>query len=136
MPEIFSESIVHLLLAFVVLAILIGASIYVVGLFRADSLQQDQKTEDHLDYFRDLKLRGKLSDEEFRIIKKQLSVKIVEEQKERIGEPASDPIPDLALLLNRGGERMDVYTETGGETRLHGDHGDEEETVAFRERKN
>lgn len=84
MPELFSESIVHLILYFAILAILTGVGIYVASRFRANSIQQEQSDQnggEQLNYFRDLKLRGKLTEEEFRIIKKQLSAQIVETEK-------------------------------------------------------
>lgn len=99
MPEIFSETIVQLILYFAVLAILTGIAFYISGRVRANSLQQEQseqKVEEQLKYFRDLNFEGKLSNEEFRIIKKQLSAQIIEAERMRRRDPdRPDFQPDL-----------------------------------------
>lgn len=141
MPVIFSEAIVQLIVLFAVLAILTGVAIYVAGLFRFNSLQQEPKTTEHLDYFRELKSEGKLSESEFRIIKKQLSSRIVEEEKQatrKNGPVFKEPSADSTVLLNRGkrpdGAPWDDAASSNREdTRLAGggDDGDSDETVEF-----
>jgi len=122
MPVLFSESIIHLAISFAVLAILIGVAIHVTGLLRADSLQQEPKTQDHLDYFRELNFRGKLSETEYRIIKKQLSTQIVEEEKDDTKKSKSifKDIPDGAevLLARRADSSSPSSSLEGDDTKL------------------
>lgn len=135
MPEIFSESIVQLIIYFAVLAIITGVAIYVSGLFRANSLQNEPATEEHLDYFRELNLEGKLSKEEFRIIKKQLSMKIVEEEKNKTGKVLQEDSIDPAVLLARLRESGIVFMENRDDTQRAGggSDGNTDDTAVHRQ---
>lgn len=83
MPKVFSTEIIQLVIFFTILAILIAVAIYIVRLLHEKSVQKELNTEDHLNNFRELKSQGKLSESEFRIIKKQLAVQIVNEEKNK-----------------------------------------------------
>ena len=81
MPIIFSGAVVHVIVAVIVLTILTGAGIYVLHLLYVNSLQNEQPTDEHLDYFRELNLKGKLTDSEFRIIKEQISNRVASDRQ-------------------------------------------------------
>ena len=103
MPLVFSPSIFQLILSCTVIAILTAVAFYVLRAIRAHSIQREQKTEDHLDYFRELNSQGKLTEREFRIIKRQLSSQIVDAIKEeqmRALPPVFRPeVKDAVALL-------------------------------------
>ncbi|MDR2114984.1 MAG: hypothetical protein LBP87_01235 [Planctomycetaceae bacterium] len=95
MPKVFSVEIIQLVIFFAILAILIAVAIYVVRLLHEKSVQKELNTEDILNNFRELKSQGKLSESEFRIIKKRLAAQIVNEEKNKTQNPV-DPIVLLA----------------------------------------
>lgn len=83
MPLLFTNSVIQLVIGFVILTILIMVAVYVLGLLHPKALKQEQTVGEQLDYFRDLVSEGKLSPEEFRKIKRRLSVELVEEWENR-----------------------------------------------------
>lgn len=83
MPLLFTDSVIQLVIGFVILTILILGAVYVLGLLHPKSLKQEQTVAEQLDYFRDLVSEGKLSTEEFRKIKRRLSAELVEEWENR-----------------------------------------------------
>ncbi|MDR0704800.1 MAG: hypothetical protein LBF88_07405 [Planctomycetaceae bacterium] len=134
MPTIFSGEIIHLVIYFTILAILTAIAIYVVGSLHEKSIQKELNAEDHLNNFRELKSQGKLSESEFRIIKKQLAFQIVDEEKGKT-QKQFDPF----VLVSQGVEKIqnndfddsDVFSENNEETRIAGydDGKGNEETV-------
>ncbi len=125
MPNLFSTEVLHLIGYFALLAVFIAIAVYVILLFRAGPLQSEQDTEEHLDYFRELKSQGKLSDAEFRIIKRQLSSQIVFEENERKREePWRTDRIDAAALLARAGALPSDFSEDQEETKISGNHPD------------
>ncbi|GHT17906.1 hypothetical protein FACS1894189_4730 [Planctomycetales bacterium] len=72
------ETVLWLVLYCVILVILTSASFYVLRLIRADSLKQEPSPQEYLNYFQKLRAEGKLTDEEYRIIKRILSEKILD----------------------------------------------------------
>ena len=82
MPTLFSPAIIHLVFACTGIAILTAVAFYVLRAIREHPIQREQKTEKHLEYFRELYSQGKLTEREFRIIKRQLSSQIVDAIKE------------------------------------------------------
>lgn len=131
MPEIFSETIVQLILYFAILAILTGIAIYITGRIRANSLQKEQseqKVEEQLKYFRDLNFEGKLSDAEFRIIKKQLSAQIIEVERNRrrdrnqpdFQEMKIDRYAMIAQAKALAAQQESGFTESGEDTLIVG----------------
>ena len=123
MPTFFSPNVVsHLVIAFTVIAILTAVAFYALRAIREHSLQRESKTEDHLKYFRELNSQGKLTDREFRIIKRQLSSQIADAVKEE-QMMASPPVfrPDakgIAVLL--AGQQREDDTESE-ETKMYGE---------------
>ncbi|MDR1963111.1 MAG: hypothetical protein LBQ50_04985 [Planctomycetaceae bacterium] len=120
MPILFSIEIIQLVIYFAVLAIITATAIYVVGLLHEKSVQKELNTEDHLNNFRELKSQGKLSDVEFRIIKKQLAFQIVEEEKNKTQKPF-----DPAVLFSKGMGKIQnndpvVFSENSDETQIAG----------------
>jgi uncharacterized membrane protein len=95
MPIVFSGEIIQLVIYFTILAVIIAAAIYVVGLLHEKSVQKELNAEDHLNNFRELESQGKLSESEFRIIKKQLAFQIVDEEKNKTQNPV-DPVVLIA----------------------------------------
>ncbi|MDR1290799.1 MAG: hypothetical protein LBK06_06325 [Planctomycetaceae bacterium] len=81
MPIIPFDSIIQVVIYVVILMIGTVSAIYVLGLFRANPLQQEHDIDKGLDYFRELNDEGKLSDVEFRNIKERLSELIVDASK-------------------------------------------------------
>ncbi|MDR2642925.1 MAG: hypothetical protein LBC74_09040 [Planctomycetaceae bacterium] len=81
MLAIFFEPIIQILIYIVILMVVTLIAIYVLGLFRANSLQREHDINKELDYFQELNDNGKLSDVEFRIIKERFSKMIVAEIK-------------------------------------------------------
>ncbi|MDR1140785.1 MAG: hypothetical protein LBL62_03765 [Planctomycetaceae bacterium] len=98
MPIVFSVEIIQLVIYFTILAIVIAVAIYVVGLLHEKSVQKELNAEDHLNNFRELKSQGKLSESEFRIIKKQLAFQIVDEEKNKT-QNSADPVVLLAKKI-------------------------------------
>ncbi|MDR2755576.1 MAG: hypothetical protein LBC20_07690 [Planctomycetaceae bacterium] len=95
MPKVFSVEIIQLVIFFTILAILIAVAIYVVRLLHEKSVQKELNTEELLNNFRELKSQGKLSESEFRIIKKQLASQIVQEEKNK-SQNLIDPVVLIA----------------------------------------
>ena len=121
MPTLFSPTVFHLIFASTVIAILTTAAFYVLRAIREHPIQREPKTEEHLDYFRELNSQGKLTDREFRIIKKQLSSQIADAVKEEQLK-ASPPVfrsevKDAVALL--AGQQRDDGTESE-ETKMFG----------------
>ena len=80
MPELFSNNVFSLIANLMILAVIIIVALYVLFRFRSCSVQQEQSEispAEYLNYFQELKTEGKLSDEEFRLIKKRISAGIV-----------------------------------------------------------
>ncbi|MDR0335666.1 MAG: hypothetical protein LBI18_01100 [Planctomycetaceae bacterium] len=100
MPIVFSGEIIQLVIYFTILAIIIAVTIYVVGLLHEKSVQKELNTEDLLNNFRELKSQGKLSDSEFRIIKKQLAFQIVDEEKNKT-QNQIDPVALVAQKITK-----------------------------------
>jgi hypothetical protein len=120
MPTVFSGEIIQLVIYFAILAILTAIAIYVVGLLHEKSIQKELNAEDHLNNFRELKSQGKLSESEFRIIKKQLAFQIVDEEKSKT-QKSFDP----AVLVSKGVEKAQdndfvVFSENNEETQIAG----------------
>ena len=137
MPELFTNSIVQLMIGFVILTVMILVAAYVLGLLHPKSLQQEQLTGEQLDYFRDLVSQGKLSPEEFRKIKKRLSREIVLEWEDRnkttLGnvEISTETAALLAKQLHTGLRNP----EDSEDTRIAGFHderGSSDDTVVGR----
>ncbi|MDR1485597.1 MAG: hypothetical protein LBT09_12340 [Planctomycetaceae bacterium] len=78
MLAIFFDPIIQLTIYIVIFMLGTLAAIYVLGLFRTNSLQQDHDVDKELNYFRELRDKGNLSDVEFRIIKERFSEIITE----------------------------------------------------------
>jgi len=121
MPTLFSPNIFLLIFSITVIAILTAVAFYVLRAIREHSIQREPKTEDHLDYFRELSSQGKLTDREFRIIKRQLSSQIadaVKEEQLKASPPVFRPeIKDAVALLAR--QRQDDGAESE-ETKMFG----------------
>ncbi|MDR1477844.1 MAG: hypothetical protein LBJ00_02770 [Planctomycetaceae bacterium] len=81
MPTILFDSIIQIVVYVAILMIGTVSVIYLLGLFRANSLQQEHNRDKELNYFRELNDEGKLSDVEFRNIKERLSELIIEADK-------------------------------------------------------
>ncbi len=130
MPTLFSPSIFVLIAACMGVAVLTAVGFYALRAIRVHSIQREPKTEDHLDYFRELNSQGKLTEREFRIIKKQLSSQIADAAKEE-REKSSLPVfwAELkdAVTLTAGQQRPEE-TESG-ET---GKYGEGEDTIGVR----
>ena len=127
MPTLFSPSIFQLVFACTGIAVLTAVAFYVLRSIREHPIQREPKAEDHLDYFRELHSQGKLTEREFRIIKRRLSCRIVDDIKEEQAK-ASPPIfrseiKDAVILL--AGQRR----EDGGENDETKMFGEEEDTV-------
>jgi hypothetical protein len=97
MMILFYSTVIQLIIYFAVLAVIIAIAVYTAGLFRTESVQKELTTEEHLNNFRELNSEGKLSEEEFRMIKKQLAFQIVDKEKEKIQKTF-----DAMTLLSRG----------------------------------
>ncbi len=65
-----------------IFASLIAVAVYVVGLIRAKTVQQEPTPSDLMSKFRDSHSQGELSDEEFRTIKTMLGTRMKEELKD------------------------------------------------------
>ncbi|MDR0608488.1 MAG: hypothetical protein LBG58_00070 [Planctomycetaceae bacterium] len=120
MPTVFSGEIIQLVIYFAIFAILTAVAIYVAGLLREKSIQKELNAEDHLNNFRELKSQGKLSESEFRIIKKQLAFQIVDEEKSK-----TQKLFDPAVLVSKGVEKTPindsaVFSENTEETQIAG----------------
>ena len=87
MPEFLQTPLAQLVIMIAILAIMIAASVYVLGRFRDRDEQDQQTTHDALTNFRELHSRGDLSDAEFRTIKTVLAAKLQDEIKDN-GESA------------------------------------------------
>ena len=117
MPTLFSPTIFLLIFSCTGMAILTAVAFYVLRAIRAHPIQREAKTEDHLDSFRKLHSQGKLSDREFRIIKRQLSSQIADAVKEE--QIKSSPVfrPEVkdavALLAGLRWEDSEESEETG-----------------------
>ncbi|MDR2345678.1 MAG: hypothetical protein LBE18_06395 [Planctomycetaceae bacterium] len=77
--------------------------IYILGIFRDNSLQHESDISKALNYFQELNDKGKLSDVEFRIIKEQFSELIKDEIKnkeKRISQLSSKNKDAFSLLLH------------------------------------
>jgi hypothetical protein len=117
-PELFSNSIFLLIANLAILAVMITVTLFILSRFRSYSVQKEQSElslEKHLDYFQELKTQGKLSAEEYRLIKKRLSVRIAEGQRRTddffaaVSASGFDP----AVILDRlARERQDNDTGT------------------------
>jgi hypothetical protein len=107
------STIFQLILSCTGIAILTAIAFYVLRAIREHSIQREPKTEDHLDYFRELNSQGKLTEREFRIIKRQLSSRIADAAKEE-REKASPPVfrPEIkdAIALLAGQQRESEET--------------------------
>ncbi|MGL4593269.1 MAG: hypothetical protein ACRCUY_00915 [Thermoguttaceae bacterium] len=66
-------SIIAIFLSCTILLILLKVVWMLLRSFYVHSLKQELNEENYLEYFQELKLEGKLSESEFRIIKRQLS---------------------------------------------------------------
>ncbi len=62
-----------------ILAALVAAAIYVVGLIRAKTVQQEPTAGELMAKLRESHSRGELSDEEFRTIKTKLAARLEQE---------------------------------------------------------
>ncbi|MDR2171029.1 MAG: hypothetical protein LBP59_12875 [Planctomycetaceae bacterium] len=67
------DLIIQIVIYVLILMIITLVAFYLLGIFRDNSLQQDQDVDKELNYFRELREAGKLSDVEFRIIKGRFS---------------------------------------------------------------
>ena len=65
-----------------VFASLIAVGVYLIGLIRAKTLQQEPTPSDLMSKFRDSHSQGELSDEEFRTIKTMLATRMKDELKD------------------------------------------------------
>ena len=114
MPTLFSPTIFQLIVSSTVIAILTTVAFYVLRAIREHSIQREPQAEDHLDYFRELSSQGKLTDREFRIIKRQLSSQIadaVKEEQLKASPPVFRPeIKDAVALL--AGQQQEDGTES------------------------
>jgi uncharacterized protein YfkK (UPF0435 family) len=127
MPTVFSGEIIQLVIYFTILAVLTAVAIYVVGVLHEKSIQKELDAEDLLNNFRELKSQGKLSESEFRIIKKQLAFQIVDEEKSKT-QKQFDPV----VLVSKGVEKTqnndpndsDVFSENTEETQIAGYYDD------------
>lgn len=68
-----------LILCCALLAMLVAVAIYAIRKVRANPLQQEPAASELMSKFRESHSRGELSDEEFRMIKTTLAVKLREE---------------------------------------------------------
>jgi hypothetical protein len=127
MPTVFSGEIIQLVIYFTILAILTAIAIYVVGSLHEKSIQKELDTEDHLNNFQELKSQGKLSESEFRIIKKQLVKKlafqIVDGEKEKT-QKQFDPFvlvsQGIEKIQNNDSDDSDIFSENTEETQIAG----------------
>ena len=118
MPTLFSPTLFQLIFSCAGIAIFTAVAFYVLRVIRVHPIQRESETADHLDYFQELHSQGKLSDREFRIIKRQLSSQIVDAIKEE--QLKASPLvfrPEVkdavALLAGRQREEDRESGETG-----------------------
>ncbi len=79
MADFFGNFFTQLVL-WLTVAILLGAiAVYVIGVFRTESVQREPVASDLMSKFREMHSRGELSDEEFRTIRTTLAVQIQDE---------------------------------------------------------
>ena len=65
-----------------VCAVATAVAIYIFGIIRAESVQQEPTASELMSKFSDLNSKGELSDEEFRTIKTTLAARLQEELKD------------------------------------------------------
>lgn len=68
-----------LVVSVALLAVLIAVAVYVLGLIRAKTVQQEPTASELVSKLRESHSRGELSDEEFRTIKTKLAARLEEE---------------------------------------------------------
>jgi uncharacterized membrane protein len=71
--ELFENPIAQLILWIAVGAVLVAIGIYVLSKIRDDSIQSELSANEMLSFLRESHAEGKLSDQEFRTLKTQLS---------------------------------------------------------------
>ncbi len=126
MTGISPSTIIQLILGCTGIAILTAIGFYLSSVLRAHSLQREPKTEEHLDYFRELSSQGELTEREFRIIKKQLSSQIADAAKaerEKTSTPVFRPeLPDVVPLMmgqvRQDGQNDDTGSYSAGDTAM------------------
>lgn len=101
MPVLFTATVFQLVLCFAVLAVMIAVAIYVLGLFRVHSLQNEPTADELLNNLEELKTQGKLSDEEYRNIKKKLSEHILYEKNAPCPDLHPGTVDPAAMLLQK-----------------------------------
>lgn len=103
MFNILFNPIIQCLIYTIILMIITVCFIYILGIFRDNSLQHESDISKALNYFQELNDKGKLSDVEFRIIKEQFSELIKDEIKnkeKRISQLSSKNKDAFSLLLH------------------------------------
>ncbi|MDR1053929.1 MAG: hypothetical protein LBL39_07110 [Planctomycetaceae bacterium] len=129
MPTILFDSIILVVIYIVILMIGTVSALYVLGLFRANPLQQEQDIDKGLDYFRDLNDEGKLSDVEFRNIKERLSELIVDASKNNKEQKTGlilDYNEPLSLLLRFSDSGALCETRIVGRSECNNENGQAE----------
>ncbi|MDR2440865.1 MAG: hypothetical protein LBE12_16005 [Planctomycetaceae bacterium] len=95
-----------------------------VRLLHEKSVQKELSIEDLLNNFRELKSQGKLSESEFRIIKKQLASQIVYREKNNKTQNSVDPLVLIAKSIvktqNNDLEDFSSYISNNEETQIAG----------------
>ncbi|MDR1923981.1 MAG: hypothetical protein LBQ66_06370 [Planctomycetaceae bacterium] len=101
MPNIFTYTVVCILISFAVLMVISIAAVYVLGLLRDNSLQQERDIKKELNYFQELNVEGKLSDVEYRNIKEGFFDRLIEAGKSTKHErgKSKDAIDYYSIML-------------------------------------
>ena len=116
-PIVFSETIIQLIIATTAIAVVTASAFYVLRLLLERSLQQEPDAKNHLDYFEELKTEGNITAEEYRHIKKRLSVQIIKELQEKSQSEKScqwEKSEELAALMAQGTVLRDAERIEGG----------------------
>jgi 5-bromo-4-chloroindolyl phosphate hydrolysis protein len=91
MKELLRSTGAQWVIAFALLAMLVAAGIYAIGLVRRMYFGSTQPTSDDLTRFRDLHAQGKLTDQEYQSIKRRLTERLQKEVQSPPPEQAEQP---------------------------------------------
>ncbi len=120
MPFFTFSPIIHITLGFAVVGIITATGFYVLSRIRASSLQKEPPPVEFLQKFREMNSEGGLDDDEFRIIKRQLSEKVIagsapkekrpvfHEAPAPLGEETPPPARDTSLIDVSGEETKEL----------------------------
>ncbi|MDR2761068.1 MAG: hypothetical protein LBB88_00520 [Planctomycetaceae bacterium] len=131
------EPIIQILIYIVILMIGTLVSLYLLGLFRANSLQHEHNVDNTLNYFQELKDKGKLSDAEFRIIKERFKELIKTKDEKKPNAKTLLHYKDaISLLLDFTDPAASQDTQIAGRNECNNKNGQAEysETETIREK--